>query len=677
MAIVLSGMNDEETAWLTDAMVRSGERVDLSDVPGVKVGKHSTGGVGDKVSIVLAPVAAACGVVVPKMSGRGLGHTGGTLDKLESIPGYRIDLTIDEFKQVLRDVGTSIIGQTAALAPADKKLYALRDVTATVESIPLISASIMSKKLAEGSNALVLDVKCGDGAFMKDLRDARALAESMVAIGTPRRCAHRGVHHRHGRAARPRRRQRARDHRVPRDAEGQRAGRADRRRFDVLAARMVLLAGQSIATRPPRPVAWTTRCPRVARSQVFAQLIERQGGNPRVVDDYSLLPSAPDRELLRATRGGYVTAMHAEAIGRASHALGAGRSRVGDAVDHAVGIVVTAKPGDPVKAGEPLLELHHRGGRGLEAALALCREAISDRRRAACSAGRRCWARCDERRRNRRAAASQPWTQLGPDACSAALPRSRPWPSGLGFAGASRVQPVAGLALILALAYCLSSARHAIDYRTVAWGLGLQFLFALIVLKTDVGRAVFQTAGGVITKLLNFAYVGSSFVFGPLGNPDVWPRIMTGVLGPEGSQYANIFAFMVLPTIIFIAALFAMLYYFGVMQFVVRAVRGHHAPLHARERRRVAERRRQHLHGADRGAADHPAVPAADDRVRADDGDDGRHGAHLRRRHGGLHPVRRRGAASADRGDHDGAGHADDGEDVRARDRTSPRRWER
>jgi len=373
MAIVLKGMTDEETAWLAGAMVRSGERVDLSDVPGIKVGKHSTGGVGDKVSIVLAPVAAACGVIVPKMSGRGLGHTGGTLDKLESIPGYRIDLSIEEFKRVLREVGTSIIGQTATLAPADKKLYALRDVTATVESIPLISASIMSKKLAEGSSALVLDVKCGDGAFMKDVERARALAASMVAIGTQSGVRTEAVV-------------------TSMDAP---LGRAVGNSLEIiecletlkgtgppelvevveaLAARMVRLAGlereDDAAMSRVRGALSSGRA-----LETFTRLIECQGGNPRVVDDYALLPSAPDRERVCATRSGYVTAMRAGLIGRASHALGAGRSRVGDTIDHGVGIVARVTPGDAITAGDTILELHHRGGRGVEDALAWCREA--------------------------------------------------------------------------------------------------------------------------------------------------------------------------------------------------------------------------------------------------------------------------------------------------------------
>ena len=374
MAIVLRGMTDEETGWLTDAMVRSGDRVDLSDIPGIKVGKHSTGGVGDKISVVLAPVAAACGVIVPKMSGRGLGHTGGTLDKLESIPGFRIDLTIEEFKQALRDVGTAIIGQTASLAPADKKLYALRDVTATVESIPLISASIMSKKLAEGSNALVLDVKCGDGAFMKDPDRARVLAASMVAIGRQA-----GV----------------RTEAVITDMDAP-LGCAVGNAIEIiecietlkgsgpaeltttatyLAVRMVLLAGQEQSEDAAK-----TRVLAALSSgralETFARMIERQGGDPRVVEDYSLLPSAPDREICRASRGGYLTAMKAEAVGRASNVLGAGRSKVGESVDHGVGVITLARPGDRITAGQPLLELHHRGGRGVEAALALCQEAF-------------------------------------------------------------------------------------------------------------------------------------------------------------------------------------------------------------------------------------------------------------------------------------------------------------
>jgi pyrimidine-nucleoside phosphorylase len=369
MAIVLRGMDAAETATLTGAMVRSGMRLDLSDVPGAKVDKHSTGGVGDKTSLVLAPLAAACGVVVPMMSGRGLGHTGGTLDKLEAIPGYRVGLSLEEFRRALREVGCVIVGQTAEIAPADKALYALRDVTATVESVPLISASIMSKKIAEGISALVLDVKCGRGAFMRERADARRLAESLVAIGTAQ-----GV--------------RTEALLTAMDAPlGRTAGNAlevaeaidtlkghgppDLEQLSVLlAARMVHLGGAAPtldeAQRRVREALASGR-----GLEKFRAVIERQGGDPRVIDDPGLLPSAPHREVLRADRTGYVQSFDALQVGRATAALGAGRDRVEDAVDPAVGIVVLARPGGRVNASDGLLELHYRDSARVKAALAL------------------------------------------------------------------------------------------------------------------------------------------------------------------------------------------------------------------------------------------------------------------------------------------------------------------
>jgi pyrimidine-nucleoside phosphorylase len=370
MAIVLRGMTIEETSWLTDSIVNSGARVDLSDIPGVKVGKHSTGGVGDKVSIVLAPLAASCGVVMPKMSGRGLGHTGGTLDKLESIPGFRVDLGIEEFKAVLKAVGTSIIGQTDSLVPADKKLYALRDVTATIGSIPLIAASVMSKKLAEGSDVVMLDVKCGDGAFMKDEAGARSLASAMVAIGT-----RAGVRtealitdmetplgHAVGNALE-----------IVECLETLR-GRGPEDLSEVVkrfAARALVVAGQ--AADDARALSRIDEAVSSGKAiETLGRMIERQGGNRRVIDDYSLLPKVTEREQYVAPRDGYVAGVKASAIGRATNVLGAGRSNVGDVIDPAVGVVLHAKPGTRVRRGQTLVEIHHRNGRGLAEALSLC-----------------------------------------------------------------------------------------------------------------------------------------------------------------------------------------------------------------------------------------------------------------------------------------------------------------
>ncbi len=373
MAIVLRGMDAAETATLTGAMVRSGVKLDLSDLPGPKVDKHSTGGVGDKTSLILAPLAAACGVVVPMMSGRGLGHTGGTLDKLEAIPGFRVGLSLEEFRTALRKVGCAMIGQTAEIAPADKVLYALRDVTGTVESIPLISASIMSKKIAEGINGLVLDVKCGCGAFMKNPADARRLAESLVSIG---------------------------------NAEGVRTqalltamdvplGRAVGNALEVsecvkvlkgegppdieylsviLAARMVWLAGMA-ATLEEAETKVRAALTSGRGVEKLREIIIQQGGDPHVVDDPRRLPAAPQREYVRAHRPGHVQGFHAERVGKATVVLGAGRNRVEDRVDPAVGVIVLVRPGEQVKAGDPLLELHHRDASQLAAAQAMLHDA--------------------------------------------------------------------------------------------------------------------------------------------------------------------------------------------------------------------------------------------------------------------------------------------------------------
>jgi pyrimidine-nucleoside phosphorylase len=373
MAIVLKGMNPVETGWLTDAMARSGDRVNLDHIPGVKVGKHSTGGVGDKVSIVLAPLAASCGVTVPKMSGRGLGHTGGTLDKLESIPGFRIALSLDEYKRILSEIGCCLISQTANIAPADKKLYALRDVTATIESLPLIAASVMSKKLAEGSTALVLDVKCGRGAFMKRPADALALARAMVSIGTAAGLRTEAFITRMdtplGRA-------------VGNSVEIAECiellnGRGPEdlaHEIATIASRMIVLAGKA-ATEVDAGKKVAAAIASGAAREKLKQMIAWQGGDAAVVDDPTRLPQARHVHQLAARQTGYLQSLDALLVGRTAVALGAGRDKKEDAVDLSAGIILHKKPGDRVVAGEPMLELRYNDESRLAGALALANQA--------------------------------------------------------------------------------------------------------------------------------------------------------------------------------------------------------------------------------------------------------------------------------------------------------------
>ncbi len=357
MAILWRGMTPVETAALVDAMLHSGTVIDLSDIPGPKVDKHSTGGVGDKTSLILAPVAAACGVTVPMVSGRGLGHTGGTLDKLESIPGFRVDLDLAAYRRIARDCGLVLIGQTAEIAPADRVLYALRDATATVESIPLITASILSKKLAEGIDSLVLDVKTGDGAFMAKHEDARALAESMTRIGRelgkPVQALITSMDAPLGRAVG--------NALEVRESVECLQGRGPDDLMEVsleLAAEMLLLGG--VAASRDEALAQSRQS--IADGSAldrFRRVIAAQGGDPRVCDDpEDVLPRAAVVEPFRAARSGYLSRIRAWSVGQASMLLGAGRARVDSKIDHAAGILFRRTVGDAVQAGDVIAEIH-------------------------------------------------------------------------------------------------------------------------------------------------------------------------------------------------------------------------------------------------------------------------------------------------------------------------------
>jgi pyrimidine-nucleoside phosphorylase len=374
MAVYFRGMTAAETVALTRAMMETGEVLDLSDLPGPKVDKHSTGGVGDKTSLILAPLAAACGVFVPMISGRGLGHTGGTLDKLESIPGFRVGLSLEEFRAVLRKSRLGLIGQTPEIAPADRKLYALRDVTATVESRPLIAASIMSKKMAEGIDALVLDVKTGDGAFMKSFEDSKALAAAMVEIGRGmgKKVAAliTGMDQPLGRAV-------GNALEVVESVETLRGGGPrDLEELSVeLAAWMLSLVGAAPSLEAARAqVQGALRSG--AGLAKLREVVELQGGDPRVCDDPGRLPAAREKVDLPAPRRGRVASVACRAVGHAAMLLGAGRETVDSRIDPAVGLVLHKKVGDAVEEGEPLLTLHVNDRRRLDESIALLKGAF-------------------------------------------------------------------------------------------------------------------------------------------------------------------------------------------------------------------------------------------------------------------------------------------------------------
>lgn len=374
MAIYFQGLNREETFQLTEAMRFSGDTIDLSPIAGVKVDKHSTGGVGDKTTLIVAPLASACGVPIAKMSGRGLGFTGGTVDKMESIPGFRTSLEAQEFLDQVNEVGMAVIGQTAHITPADKKLYALRDVTATVDNFGLISSSIMSKKLAAGSDAIVLDVKVGDGAFMENLEDAKILAGLMVDIGTD--AGRRTV--------------------AAITEMGQPLGKAVGNSLEVIEAIetlkgrgpaditelalklsgiMVYLGG--IAASPEEGMQMTEAALKDGRGLArLREFIGAQGGNPAVVDDYSLFPQHSTERKLCAQESGYVSRIEARKIGMASQQTGAGRATKEDDIDLSAGIVLQKKVGDAVAAGDVLAVFYGNDEAKVDAAVRMAAEAF-------------------------------------------------------------------------------------------------------------------------------------------------------------------------------------------------------------------------------------------------------------------------------------------------------------
>lgn len=356
MAIFFRGLTPPELAAWTRAMLESGEVLDLSETAGVKVDKHSTGGVGDKVSLSLAPLAAACGVPVPMISGRGLGHTGGTLDKLESIPGFRVDLSIADYRRLVKTVGACLIGQTATLAPADKKLYALRDVTATVDCIPLIASSIMSKKMAEGIDALVLDVKVGSGAFMKTLENARTLAQTMIGIGTE---MGKNVVALLTDMDQPLGRTVGNALEVKEAVEMLRGeAPADYTELTLALTAEMLVLGRKAGSIDEARAKLEQVIRNGAAEQKLHEIVAAQGGDPAAIADLSRLPRSRTTIAITATSAGFVTGIDSESIGLAAMTLGAGREKTTDVIDPGVGFVLEKKLGDAVSDGATLVTAH-------------------------------------------------------------------------------------------------------------------------------------------------------------------------------------------------------------------------------------------------------------------------------------------------------------------------------